>query len=99
MDADIDTPSTEDQLGGGLKGRPQSGAWGVKKSNGLNLPKATASSRTAGRKMRGVLSEPSPQTQPHVEVNTAHSEDKICHRCCPPSPPGVSVGHVTSVLA
>lgn len=56
MDADIDTPSTEDQLGGALKGRPQSGAWGVKKSNGLNLPKATASSRTAGRKMRGVLS-------------------------------------------
>lgn len=57
MDADIDTPSIEDQLRrGGLKGRPQAGAWGVRKQNGLNLPKAIAASRTAGRKMRGVLS-------------------------------------------
>lgn len=85
MDADIDTPSTEDQLRrGGLKRRPQAGAWGVRKQYGLNLPKAIAASRTAGRKMRGVLS-PRPKPSLMWKSILPHNEDKIWHGCCPPS--------------
>lgn len=51
VDSVVYTSSTEaQQRRGELERRPQVGAWGARKQNGLNLPKTVATSRPAGRK-------------------------------------------------
>lgn len=95
MDAVVYTPSTEaQQRRGELERRLQGGAWGARKQNGLSLPEAIATSRTAGQEMRGAHF-------PKLNLiwKSTLPIDKTWHRCCPLSPPVVSTGHVASMLA